>query len=342
MRATKNLLIAFFAVALTDVVFAGSGPVTCGSTLAKKKYTLAADLDCSHATAPITVRDRAVLDLNNHVYVGPIVLDGRRAQLRNGTVECILAGTNGGPLDDERCVRVEGEGRHTVQNVLILYRETDGFGIGIWVLSDRNLLIGNTVFQAPSAGVFVIGSKNVLRQNKTIMSEAGFFIDDGNENQLIENYATMHNLGYGIDEGNDNLLMQNVYAGVRDEFSIFDEGFGIGYGAGNRLTRNVVTNEDLGIIMGNLAGPNTIENNIVIRNGVDLADFRGECGVHVWENNIFETSNPPCIGDAAAPLAAMESAAAPVASAEALEKFSALLLKLSQWNPKRGGKTGLK
>jgi hypothetical protein len=210
------------------------------------------------------------------------------------------------------------------------------------VLSDKNLLTGNTIFQAPNASVFVIGSHNVLRQNRAIISEAGFYIDDGNDNELIGNYATMHNLGYGIDEGNDNLLWQNVYAGVRDEFSMFDEGFGIGHGSGNRLARNIVTNEDLGIIMGNLAGPNTIENNIVIRNGVDLADFRHECGGHTWQNNIFETSSPACIGGAAAPLASMRTAATPAAPMDALEKFSALLLKLRQWNPKRGPKATVK
>jgi parallel beta-helix repeat protein len=152
----------------------------------------------------------------------------------------------------------------------------------------------------------------------------------------------MHNLGYGIDEGNNNLLAQNVYAGVRDEISIFDEGFGIGFGSGNRLTRNVVTNEDYGIIMGNLAGSNTIDNNVALRNGVDLADFRHDCGVHIWDSNIFETSSPACIGGATTPLASIGSAATPVASMDALEKFSALLLKLRQWNPKRGSKTTVK
>jgi hypothetical protein len=39
-----------------------------------------------------------VLDLNNRLYIGPVILDGRPAQLRNGTIQCILVGTNGGPL----------------------------------------------------------------------------------------------------------------------------------------------------------------------------------------------------------------------------------------------------
>ena len=157
MNTMKNLLIAFFILLTSDAAIAASAPVTCGSTLTRTTYTLPADLDCSNATAPITVRDRAVLNLNNHVYVGQIILDGRRAQLRDGTIECILAGTDGGPLDDPRCVRVEGTGKHTVQNVLILYRELGKFGIGIWMLSDNNSLMSNTVYRAPDSSVMILG-----------------------------------------------------------------------------------------------------------------------------------------------------------------------------------------
>lgn len=213
MSAMKNSFIAFLLLLATDFVSAASTPsatadspelqshrssdrVTCGSILAGKIYTLTGDLDCRNATAPITIRDRAVLDLNNRLYVGPIILDGRRAQLRNGTIECILAGTNGGPLDDERCVRVEGEGRHIVQNVLITYESMDGFGIGIWVLSDNNFLANNTFFRTPDAGVFVIGNNNILRQNRAIISNFGAGFYTGAEgNQLIGNYATSHHAG---------------------------------------------------------------------------------------------------------------------------------------------------
>jgi parallel beta-helix repeat protein len=346
----ENLLVAVLVLFATEFGFAASDisstadlpelqshlskdPVTCGTILKKKIYILTDDLDCSNATAPITVRDRAVLNLNNHKYIGPIILDGRRAQLRNGIIECILAGTNGGPLDDDRCVRVEGEGQHTVRNVFIMYESMDGFGIGIWVFSDNNFLTGNTVFQAPTAGVFVIGNKNILRQNRAILGEAGFSIDDGDENQLIGNYATMQHLGYGIDEGNNNLLLQNVYAGVPDDVSDTDGGFGIGFGNGNRLSRNVVTNEDFGILIGNLAGPNTIENNIAIRNGVDLFDFHHNCDVTIWQNNLFETSVPECIGGATPSLVSLSGLAR---NESASQEFTTLLLNLRKWNPKRG------
>src|SRR5262249_7803495 len=321
MSTMKNLLIAFFILLTTDAAFTASAPVTCGSTLTRTTYTLPADLDCSTATAPITVRDRAVLNLNNHVYAGQIILDGRRAQLRDGTIECILAGTNGGPLDDPRCVRVEGTGKHTVQNVLIRYRELGGFGIGIWVLSDNNSLTSNTVFRAPDASVMILGDNNILQQNRAVLSNlgSGFYIG-GDGNQLIGNYATLHHAGY-LTDGDNNVLIQNVDAGVPDDVSATDEGFGIA-GSGNRLTRNVVTNEDFGIFV--FTGFNTIENNIAIRNGFDLLDGTTNCDSNIWQNNIFETSNQACIGGTTTPLV----------STNASEKFSALLLRLREMNPK--------
>jgi parallel beta-helix repeat protein len=171
-----------------------------------------------------------------------------------------------------------------------------------------------------------------LRQNRAILGEAGFAIDDGDENQLIGNYATMQHLGYGIDEGNSNLLVQNVYAGVPDDVSVSDGGFGIGFGSGNRLTRNVVTNEDFGILIGNLAGPNTVDNNIAIRNGVDLFDFHHHCDVTIWQNNIFETSVPECIGGATPHVVSLNAL---TTNESALQQFTNLLLKLRKWNPKR-------
>jgi len=87
MRTTKNLLIGFFLLLTTDAAFGASAPLTCGATLkGKNTYNLSVDLDCSKATAPITVRDRAAVNLNSHYYAGQIVLDGRQAQLRNGTI----------------------------------------------------------------------------------------------------------------------------------------------------------------------------------------------------------------------------------------------------------------
>ena len=104
-----------------------------------------------------------------------------------------------------------------------------------------------------------------------------------------------------------------------DDISATDEGFGIA-GSGNWLTRNVVTNEDFGIFV--FTGSNTIENNIAIRNGFDLLDSTKDCS-NIWQNNIFETSNQPCIGGTTTPLVSMNAS-----ETRALESFSALLQKL--------------
>jgi hypothetical protein len=230
-----GLLLLFWADTLAAA--AAPSPVTCGATLkGNRTYTLSNDLDCSNATAPITVMDRAVLNLNNRVYVGLIILDGRRAQLRDGTIQCILAGTNGGSPDEPRCVRVEGSGRHKVHNVVVRYNSiVGGSGIGIWVLSDGNFLTSNTLVQTPDAGVMVLGNDNVLEENRSIQSSfgSGFHVS-GDGNRIIGNYATLHHAGYSTD-GDNNIFAQNVYAGGSDA-SATDEGFGIA-GSGNQLDR---------------------------------------------------------------------------------------------------------
>lgn len=115
-------------------------------------------------------------------------------------------------------------------------------------------------------------------------------------------------------------MIQNVDAGVPDDISATDEGFGIA-GSGNRLTRNVVTNEDFGIFV--FTGSNTIENNIAIRNGFDLLDSTKDCS-NIWQNNIFETSNQPCIGGTTTPLVSMNAS-----ETRALESFAALPSKIT-------------
>ena len=162
---------------------------------------------------------------------------------------------------------------------------------------------------------------DILQQNRAIFSNlgSGFYIG-GDGNQLIGNYATLHHAGY-LTDGDNNVLIQNVDAGVPDDVSATDEGFGIA-GSRNRLTRNVVTNEDYGIFV--FTGFNTIENNIAIQNGFDLLDGTTNCDSNIWQNNIFETSNQACIGGTSTSLV----------STNALEKFSALLLRLRKMNPK--------
>ena len=313
MRPMKNLLIAFFVLLTADVAFAASAPVTCGSTLTKETYTLPADLDCSMATAPITVRDQAVLNLNNHVYAGQIILDGRRAQLREGTIDCSYQ--EDFEAEAPCGVVVQGTGNHAVQNVLILYPAADP---GIEVMSDSNSLVSNTVFSSGELGaVYVWGNDNIVQHNRAILNRGnvggGFFIL-GNGNQLTGNYARLQSVGY-LTAGDNNVLVDNVHAGVPDDHSVTDEGFGIG-GSGNRLTRNVVTNEDYGIFV--FTQSNTIENNIAIGNGIDLLDGNKNCDSNIWRNNIFQSSNQACIGGTTVPFA----------STNALEMFSALLDRL--------------
>ncbi|HEY2918335.1 MAG TPA: hypothetical protein VGK77_04995 [Candidatus Binatia bacterium] len=266
------MFVALFLLALPSL--AAVAPVTCGATLSGAKiYTLAADLDCSTATTPITVTNRAVLNLNNHTYVGKIIMDGSRAQLKDGTIECT------GDLFDV-CVKVLGTGRHIIRNVVFLGSAVVSHlasTIGVSSGSDNNSLVGNSIINIISFSALIVGgSNNILQQNRIIgADQEGFFIR-GDGNQLIGNYAAGIQENFQID-GNNNVLTDNVASDGSSGYEVS--------GTGNRLTRNWVTNSFQGFLI--LSGSNIIENNIAVLNAFDLAG----CDSNIYQNNIFQTSN---------------------------------------------------
>jgi hypothetical protein len=98
--------------------------ITCGATLSgNTTFTLSSDLDCSAASGPITVRDRAKLNLNGHVLESDVLLDGRKAALTDGRVDC---GRVQRPYFVEVCVIIQGEGGHLLKNVLMQAEASEG------------------------------------------------------------------------------------------------------------------------------------------------------------------------------------------------------------------------
>lgn len=321
----KSLFVTVLVLLAAAGASAFSGPVTCASTLTMESHILPADLDCSKATAPITVKDGAVLNLGNHVFAGQIVLDGSEARLTDGTINCSYQPDF--EAQDPCGVVVQGTGKHTVENVLILNPAADP---GIEVISDGNFLIGNTVFASGELGaIHVRGNSNTVQRNRAVLNKnnlgGGFFIL-GNGNQLTANYTRLKSVGY-LTAGDNNVLMNNVHAGIPDEFSATDEGFGIA-GSGNRLAGNIVTDEDFGIFV--FTQTNTVENNIAMRNGIDLLDGNPNCDSNIWQRNIFDTSNQACIGGTAVLVASTKAA---------VEKLAALL-HLAQSRPAAASRVG--
>jgi hypothetical protein len=256
--------------------------VTCGATLeGPKTFKLKADLDCSAATAPITVRDKGVLDLNGHTLFGVVLLRGQRAQLNNGNIDC--QGTD--------CVVLRGEGKHVLENVTV--RDVVGSeGRRIVVTSDNNSLIGNTVHQTDLGAGFAIEGNNNILQGNIVMPTGDIGYDvRGNEN-LISDNASVASPGtfavHFVISGDGNTLAHNVVSNPEDGGS--DGAFLVRPTASNNvISRNVIFNN--GIEVG--GQNNVIEQNIV--RGGFLDDLNTNCDNNTWRNNTFDRASQPCI-----------------------------------------------
>lgn len=274
------LLAATFLFFCVDNAHSAAAPeVTCGATLSHRSFTLSADLNCSTATAPITLRDRAQLDVNGHTLKSQVVLDGRQAQLKNGKVIC---------SNEEGCAILQGVGRHLLENVLV--QAAEGTFI-IVVTSDNNSLIGNTAFNGSGEGFDINGNNNILRGNIALFSGQVAFDIDGDGNQLSHNSSTGIHLLSFIVAGNNNIVVQNT---ASDQFGDFKF---IILGDGNRISRNVVF-VDFPSLAPAFSVEATGQNNLISDNlapNLSVRDLNANCDNNTWTGNIFGTANQACI-----------------------------------------------
>jgi hypothetical protein len=288
---------------------AKGGQVTCGATLTGNKlFILSADLDCSAAMGPITIKDRAQLDLNGHTLESDVVLDGRRAALIDGRVDC---GRVQRPYFVEVCVIIQGEGEHLLKNVLMQAEASEGI---IVIRSTNNWLIGNTA-NSTNGGGFVVttnnlvamaksvqlarhrsrhrfavhGSNNILRGNIALFAGEVQFEINGNGNLLVNNtgIGESHFIDFDIS-GDFNVVKQNTSSGAGDaNYRI--------RGNGNHISRNVAfTSRTIGSGGFVVSG----QNNVITDNlapGIIATDTNPLCDSNIWTGNLFGSTNQPCI-----------------------------------------------
>src|SRR5690606_12011831 len=124
-----------------------------------------------------------------------IVVVGRRATLRNGTVQHCKTG-----------VQVLGEGSHRIENVTVALCDA-GFSpsaAGFVIESDRNRLTGNTAIQNRSDGFWILrGDRNRLIDNRAFFNGGtGFEVAVGVRNVLQNNLAVDNGIfGFHLDGG---------------------------------------------------------------------------------------------------------------------------------------------
>jgi parallel beta-helix repeat protein len=270
VRLSVATLLGVIGIALGSVTPTHADVIQCGDVLGPGgRFELEHDLECDFRA--VTVRDRAILDLNGHIVACQptpglrcVVLTGTGAQLLNGAVQ-------GGFHES---IVLEGTGGHTVRNVTSTLVDNN-----IIVQSDNNQLINVMAESIIHPAFNIAGNHNRLTGNiaHCLNLVFGNCIEvDGTENRLLDNFATSTTSlvadrgGFGI-RGHNNVLRGNR--------SIGNEGLGIVVtGTGNSLTRNTALN-----------------------NSTDLVDTHEDCDANRWRQNVFRTSragateNPACI-----------------------------------------------
>ena len=262
------MLLGVLGLALGRVPSTQAHVINCGDDLGPGGlFQLEDDLACPGPLGGrITIRDGAILNLNGHRVtcarggIGCILLTGERAQLWNGTVEGVLHET----------IVLEGTGGHTVWNV------TSGLAdSNIVVYSNHNRLINVSAESVYNSAFAIIGHHNLLTKS---MARCPFVVFHGcitvygDENSVIDNSVSVE---------------QDLSFGTSDGMQI--------EGNKNRVWLNQVTNrEGLGIVV--IGTGNDLLFNTALGNILDLLDTNSDCTHNTWRHNIFETSDPACIG----------------------------------------------
>jgi parallel beta-helix repeat protein len=202
------------------------GYVGPGETL-----VLGADLGPCDGDLEVLLVDSGTLDLGGHTVSCAdtnadgnlpygIVLVGKKAQLRNGTVEGCYHN-----------VILDGRGRHTVENVTSQGAALDGF----IVAAPRSRLLSNAAIANGDDGFQIESFRSQLLGNAAEGNgEDGIDIVDGGRHKLVGNTVS-GNADDGFDVGGDrNKLLEN------GSTANVDVGIRVG-GARNRVFGNTAT-----------------------------------------------------------------------------------------------------
>jgi parallel beta-helix repeat protein len=257
---------------------------SCGDTIGPGgSFVLGGDVGPCGTDPALTV-DSAKLDLGGFTVTcdgtfDGILLDGKGAQLLNGTVSHCLDG-----------VGLVGSGKHTVKNVTSEYNA----GVGFNVISDKNRLLSNTACNNDDGGFDIEGNKNTLEDNLSENNGGDGFDIEGNKTIVKDNVAENN-----ADKG---FLVQGFFNKLVDNTANNNGGDGFDIeGDKNHLignTANTNGNDGIDVQAGETVRStgNVIRKNTATGNAAnDLEDGNAACDSNVWKNNTFGTSSQACI-----------------------------------------------
>ena len=265
MNRKISLVPVISATFLLGASFAGNvDAVSCGEEviLDGKKVVLEADLSCNGFNPVLTIVGPGTFDMDGHTItcassasIG-VLVDGSRVKLLNGVV------VGNGNCDD--CVRVAGDGRHTIEGIVARGCENDdGFQI------DSN--------------------RNTIKNSSAVGNEFGFYTANTSESNTIRDSQAVSNSEDGFHfSGTDHT--------VRDNSAIINEDIGFYVlGTGLKLQGNTsINNVSTGIRVFEV--DTRLQKNRVLDNGgYDIIDDNFDCDDNKWSNNIFGTANRACV-----------------------------------------------
>jgi hypothetical protein len=324
MRFTLKSALATTSLLLGLAMASPAAAVQCGDTIGPNQtVTLQADLLCDLTTGGLTVIGPAEVHLAGYdikcqdltqtgaVPVGIEIL-GRKAKVYGSSdnvfgivSDCFYGGA------------VRGEGRHTVEGVMV----QRGHEAGFYVASGKNTLRQNYTDQGPYGfvvegqstnnklfdnfaifhghnGFHIHGSKHQLQRNTAALNEGDGFRVNGVGHKLRGNLADRNGFdGFDVQGDAQQVTLQQNRATANGK-----EGFEVS-GQKHRLTQNLAyENENSGIDVEDDASNIVLMRNEALDNNqgndpdsFDLTDQTPDCDTNTWKNNTFETASQPCI-----------------------------------------------
>ena len=176
-------------------------------------------------------------------------------------------------------------------------------GPGFVIAGEDNKIIKNTAKKSYDAGFFIRGKQHFVDGNFADENAAGFVVDG--ESHTLSNNIAGDSLATGFRvQGNQMTLKDNAARYNAGQGFLVDNAAWPELAGESLLQQNVAEyNGQSGIVVGQYAGGNNrlLENTALNNNlrgaatAFDLADFNANCGTNQWQQNIYGSSNQPCV-----------------------------------------------
>ncbi|WP_444916427.1 right-handed parallel beta-helix repeat-containing protein [Microbulbifer sp. JMSA003] len=262
----KLMDVKLLVSAILALPFVSVAAVECGDTITSAEILTEDLLNCSGTPALTIEGPTGSLDMNGFTLEcgggssrGIDVL-GSAAVLSNGVVDGCAIG-----------IFVDGDGFHSIQTMTV----QDGIDVGIWLISENNIVNGSTATGFFNRGIEIQGSNSQVIGN--------FLIDNqgGTSSGILIN-------------GDNSFVAQNICDNNNGEGIVIDPS------SGGLVVQNIVTNNgQTGISMeGGGQSDYLITGNIATGNpDGDLVDSNPDAcmSTNLWYGNIFDTADPSCL-----------------------------------------------